>query len=257
MSTKNKAILFLAIACLAVFAFSKIAVAADAQNLVMHIDQGFLGHPVKLDLLGGSARLAWQAGEVLRPSDINIGVSTSSELNVIWSTSYVLGGQGVELGLKPSFAATSTDKWHDIVMETKTPFGKWQRQPVVMKDGYLTARVGPEVQARLVVVAKGMRVGTASWYSYKKCLCAASPDFPAGTKLKVALKSDPSKFVVIKVNDYGPDRKLFPNRVIDLDSTAFKILSPLSAGKVEVTVDPVTEIAAATSAATSTVLSLK
>ncbi|MFA5185720.1 MAG: septal ring lytic transglycosylase RlpA family protein [Patescibacteria group bacterium] len=240
MSRQHKITFFLGMALLVFLAIPGTALAADEQSQVLHIDKGFLGHAVKLDIAGGAARISWQAGEVVEESDINISVSSSSELGIIWSSSYAISKKGVELGLKPDFGpATSTDKWHEIVLETKKPFGHWERSKTKSKDGYLTARIGPEVQARLVVVPIGMRDGTATWYKYKKCLCAASPDFPAGTKLKVSLKDKPEKFVIVKVNDYGPDRKLFPNRVIDLDSTAFKMLSPLSAGKIEVSVNPV------------------
>ena len=80
--------------------------------------------------------------------------------------------------------------------------------------------------------------GKASWYAYKKCDCTASPDYPKGTKLLVTRLDDPSRHVVVTVNDYGPDRSLLPDRIIDLDSTAFKKLGHLSAGVLWVSVYP-------------------
>ena len=68
--------------------------------------------------------------------------------------------------------------------------------------------------------------GEASWYKHKGGLFAASPDFPAGTKLRV-INLDNQKFVDISVNDYGPDRTVHPTRVIDLDSVAFARLASL------------------------------
>lgn len=118
------------------------------------------------------------------------------------------------------------------------PFGKWRRVESAMRKGFVTARIGAEAQVRLSWVPRGMRSGTATWYRHKGCNCAASPDFPKGTKLKVSLKDDPAKSVVVTVNDWGPDRGLFPSRVIDLDSVAFKRLAPLSRGKVQVSVEP-------------------
>src|SRR4030042_943878 len=86
-----------------------------------------------------------------------------------------------------------------------------------------------------------MALGNASWYKYKGCNCAASPDYPKGTKLKVtAINSN--KTVIVEVNDYGQDRSLFPERVIDLDMEAFKILAPLGAGVIDVKVEPLDEI---------------
>ena len=233
-------------AVLAFFAVAKSAMAAEAQSQVLHLDQGFLGHPVKLDILGGKAYLKWQAGDLLRPADINVSVSTSSEINIIWSTSYALGSRGVELGVKQDFGGVSaTDTWHEAALEIKAPFGDWKRPLAVPKNGYLTAQVGPEIQAHVQIVPRGMRSGTATWYRHKRCLCAASPDFPAGTKLLVRNVAEPNKSVVVKVNDYGPDRRLFPKRVIDLDSVAFKKLAPLSVGMLEVTVEPAEAVALA------------
>ena len=84
-----------------------------------------------------------------------------------------------------------------------------------------------------------MRQGTASWYAYKRCRCAASPDFPKGTRLRVRSVADPKKYTVIRVNDWGPDRKRHPERVIDLDKVAFMELAPKGAGLIKVTVEPV------------------
>ncbi|MBI5077454.1 hypothetical protein HZB94_03675 [Candidatus Falkowbacteria bacterium] len=95
-----------------------------------------------------------------------------------------------------------------------------------------TARVSLSVaNARLALLRneKILEFGQASWYKYKNCLCAASPDYPKGTKLKVQNLNN-GKEVVVLVNDYGPDRSLFPARAIDLDKVAFKRLGPLGAG---------------------------
>lgn len=79
-------------------------------------------------------------------------------------------------------------------------------------------------------------IGEASWYAYKKCDCAASPDYPKGSYLVVSRTDDITKSVTVRVNDYGPDRSLHPNRVIDLDAEAFKKLAPLSWGLIDVKV---------------------
>ncbi|MBI2473119.1 RlpA-like double-psi beta-barrel domain-containing protein [Candidatus Uhrbacteria bacterium] len=79
-------------------------------------------------------------------------------------------------------------------------------------------------------------IGEASWYGYEGCDCAASPDYPQGTSLLVTSISDPTKSVTVRVNDYGPDRTVFPDRIIDLDKTAFAKLAPLGAGVIQVQV---------------------
>jgi hypothetical protein len=85
-----------------------------------------------------------------------------------------------------------------------------------------------------------MSAGTASWYKYKGCNCAASPDYPKGAQLKVT-NIDNGKSVVVKVNDWGPDRSIHPDRVIDLDYVAFKQIASVRAGLVSVSVAPYSE----------------
>lgn len=74
-----------------------------------------------------------------------------------------------------------------------------------------------------------MTQGHASWYRYKKCMCAASPDYPKGTKLLVTNQNN-GKSIVVRVNDWGPERDIFPLRVIDLDLVAFEKLGKKGAG---------------------------
>jgi rare lipoprotein A len=81
-----------------------------------------------------------------------------------------------------------------------------------------------------------MEVGVASWYAYRFCDCAASPDWPKGAKLKVT-DLDDSDSIVVTVNDYGPDRSIHPDRVIDLDVVAFKKIAPKWLGLIKVKVE--------------------
>lgn len=79
-------------------------------------------------------------------------------------------------------------------------------------------------------------LGKATWYHYKKCLCAASRDYPKGTKLKVSNITN-GKSVIIKINDYGPEK--WTTNLIDLDSTAFKKIASLRAGVINVKIETV------------------
>jgi len=106
----------------------------------------------------------------------------------------------------------------------------WQAVATEVRSANVVRTKLSQRSARLVVLETPlMELGDASWYKYKNCDCAASPDYPKGTKLRVK-NLDNGKEVVVTVNDYGPDRKLFPNRVIDLDKVAFKKLGALSRG---------------------------
>ncbi len=91
--------------------------------------------------------------------------------------------------------------------------------------------------ARLAIFEESLpEVGQASWYGFKNCDCAASPDYPKGSYLVVTRVDDSTKTVTVKVNDYGPDRAIHPERIIDLDKVAFKKLAPIRAGVIPVRV---------------------
>ena len=93
--------------------------------------------------------------------------------------------------------------------------------------------------------------GRASWYAYKNGNFAASPDFPKGSKLRVYNTANnhrqghrssgaggTSKFVDVEINDYGPDRNLHPDRVVDLDKKAFAKIASLGEGVINVRAEP-------------------
>jgi D-alanyl-D-alanine endopeptidase (penicillin-binding protein 7) len=83
-----------------------------------------------------------------------------------------------------------------------------------------------------------MTVGQASWYRFKGGLFAASPDFAKGSVLKVTNLNN-GKSVNVTINDYGPDRKLHPDRVIDLDAVAFAQIASTRDGLIRVKIEPV------------------
>ena len=82
-----------------------------------------------------------------------------------------------------------------------------------------------------------MGQGDASWYAYKGGNFAASPDFPKGSIIRVHNMAN-DKYVDVEINDFGPDRSIFPNRIIDLDKEAFKEISSTSAGIIQVKIEP-------------------
>jgi rare lipoprotein A len=82
-----------------------------------------------------------------------------------------------------------------------------------------------------------MGQGDASWYAYKGGNFAASPDFPKGSIIRVH-NLDNDKYVDVEINDFGPDRSIFPNRIIDLDKEAFKKIASTSAGIIQVKIEP-------------------
>ena len=120
----------------------------------------------------------------------------------------------------------------------------WRPVPTVdnVEEQYLSMKTDA-TSAWLIALAQPdvMTTGKASWYKYKEGLFAASPDFPKGTVLRV-YNTDNGKYVDVTVNDYGPDRNIHPDRVIDLDRVAFEKIAPLSAGIVSVRVEVIKEV---------------
>lgn len=119
-------------------------------------------------------------------------------------------------------------------------------RPVPTKDNLTEQYVSMTTDATsawLIVLAQPevMISGNASWYKYKEGLFAASPDFPKGTLLRVHNINN-GKFVDVTINDYGPDRKIHPDRVIDLDRVAFKKIAPLGAGIAKVRLEVLKEV---------------
>lgn len=112
--------------------------------------------------------------------------------------------------------------WNGVVQE-------WQELPsnnIIDRQAVRSRIHLPYSRLAVFVNSDIMEVGEASWYKYKGCNCAASPDYPKDTLLKVTnLEND--KSIVVKVNDYGPDRSIFPKRAIDLDKVAFGKLASL------------------------------
>ena len=97
------------------------------------------------------------------------------------------------------------------------------------------------------------QTGLASWYgeshrgrlmaNHKRFdpnkLTAASWFYPLGTRLRVSLKDEPSRSVLVTVTDRGPAKDLVHNgRIIDLTHAAFKTLAPTDLGLVGVIVQP-------------------
>ncbi|HOE81101.1 MAG TPA: hypothetical protein PLC11_01825, partial [bacterium] len=63
-------------------------------------------------------------------------------------------------------------------------------------------------------------IGRASWYNFRPGLFAASNVYSPGQKVRVYHDAS-GKYVDVVINDYGPDPKIYPDRVIDLQKEAF------------------------------------
>ncbi|MFA4954775.1 MAG: septal ring lytic transglycosylase RlpA family protein [Patescibacteria group bacterium] len=207
--------------------------AAAAELGVFHLDQGFIGRAVNLQLDAGRLVLSWNAGSLVKEAELQI-FSASPTQYMVRTSDVAAWPKKIKIALKTEGVLGKNEDWR--IEENVS--GTWVGRTSVSAKGYVTAEAAPGNEVRLNKAPRGLRKGDATWYRYKGCLCAASPDFPKGTKLLVKRVDDPSKSVIVRVNDYGPDRRIFPKRAIDLDAVAFKQLARLSAGVVAVTVEP-------------------
>lgn len=117
--------------------------------------------------------------------------------------------------------------------------GKWRPLPSVDDPVNKTVSAITHLPfARVAILANDeiMTVGQASWYRYKNGLFAASPDFAKNTVLKVTNLMN-NKSVTVVINDYGPNRALHPDRVVDLDAVAFNKIASTSDGLVRVKIE--------------------
>src|SRR5678810_964593 len=105
-----------------------------------------------------------------------------------------------------------------------------------------------------VVAGKPTEKGMASWYGEahrgrlmangKKFnpdqLTAASWYYPLGTRVRVTLRSQPERSVLVTITDRGPAKRLVrQGRVIDLAHAAFVRIAPPDLGLAPVTVEVV------------------
>ena len=79
--------------------------------------------------------------------------------------------------------------------------------------------------------------GKASWYKFKNGDFTASTVYPKGSVLRVYNKAN-KKYVDVVVNDFGPERDKFPDRVLDLDYEAFKKIANKGEGVIDVFIEP-------------------
>ncbi len=138
-----------------------------------------------------------------------------------------------------TFEIVTSEKIRGKVFSWDFVMKQWVPYPLFQVDPETKIFRGRAYASKLrLAVLQDHTEGGASWYKYKDCDCAASPDFPKGTQLKVTNIYN-GKSVVVTVNDFGPERLIFPQRVIDLDVTAFKKIAKKGIGVIDVKVEPV------------------
>ncbi|MEK7648904.1 MAG: RlpA-like double-psi beta-barrel domain-containing protein [Patescibacteria group bacterium] len=136
-------------------------------------------------------------------------------------------------------ATEETSRLKQVFFYDKTK-STWRALPTTVLTNTALARSLihlPYARIALFAYPDVLAEGKASWYAHKKGLFAASPDFPKGSKIRVYNTLN-DKRVDVTINDYGPDRLLHPERVVDLEKSAFQKIAPLGAGIIPVRIEP-------------------
>lgn len=217
------------------------------QKIVLTLDSGFVARPVSLELFDGDVTVAWDEKALVKPTVLTVvsarggvwqdQVASAHAVRLEFEDPTSVSQNGIfsisHRALRPPTTVERPDV-NVIGSTTSTQSATFKGTSI------LYSHQASSMIAFAPVYCSGiMRTGTASWYKYKNCLCAASPDVPKGTQLKVSRQDDPSRSVIVTVNDYGPDRSLFPERVIDLDYPAFSAIGNPRGGVLDVTVEQV------------------
>ena len=112
---------------------------------------------------------------------------------------------------------------------------------VQLVAGILEEKAREEIREEHIPIKEIKNVTIASWYDYtlngiawsRDHLTAASREFTRGTIVEVKNIAT-GNTVNVMINDYGPDEELHPDRLLDLSSYAFKEISSLHRGVIEV-----------------------
>jgi rare lipoprotein A (peptidoglycan hydrolase) len=157
------------------------------------------------------------------------------------------------VAIMPAGAVPRPSRWWQYDMETWT--NSWKSESSLVHSDNRWHRRNPEATDHDIHAyhshlndrfygmhfheASGVQRGSASWYSDRYGACgrltgvtyyAASRTLPCGTKLSVR---SGDRYVIVTILDRGPFTG--GNRILDLSKAAFRRLSPLGAGVVNVT----------------------
>lgn len=218
---------------------------AQADQTVQRYTYDEIEHQV-----AGPASLSFYSGAVtIAPSVLmsaagvkvevrRLGIVPDGGMGIPQEYKSVAGVYQIDLGLREvdspvsvNFQFSSTLKFPKFAMQFDEVKGSWKEisSTTDLVGKVISFKLSKASQIVTVLDTDTMIYGKSSWYRYKKCNCAASPDYPKGTQLLVT-NLNKNQAIVVKVNDWGPERDLFPDRVIDLDLVAFEKLGKKGMG---------------------------
>lgn len=219
------------------------------ETMYLMLDLGFVGRLVSLEVFDGELTVAWDEKALVAPTSLRL---TRTEGGVGADQTEAAKGVVIEFGdpnaISDAGMFTVSHKAHRPPVTSEHPEANvFGADSGMVQASFIGDSISYVHPARTSVTFAPMyrdgimRSGIASWYAYKDCLCAASPDVPKGTRMKVSRQDDPSVFTVVTINDWGPERDVHPDRVIDLDKVAFSRIGNPRGGVLAVNVDVLSE----------------
>lgn len=228
---------------------AEITQAAANRSYFINLDKETIKKGYTVSAFNEALKLSLVPGVLSEPTGVD-AIELNETIDVPWQLEKISRVYQFEFrnkaaydNTKPFYIQLAYDKasnYYKQVFYYDKNYSAWRPLPTVDYPDKSYARSLIYLPfARLAVFAnpEALAQGQASWYKYKGGLFAASPDFPKGSKLRVYNTAN-NKFVDVVINDFGPERKLHPNRVIDLDKVAFAKIASTGAGLINVRVQP-------------------
>lgn len=247
-----KKILFCSLFLL-LFSFAAYAEGGENRNYYINLDKDTIAKGYTVSAFDDSLKLSL-VPEILDESTGVDVVELNEKMDMPWQLEKLSAVYQFEFRNKAAYDnhkpfyiqfsyATSSDYYKQVFYFDKN-FDSWRPLPTTdFPDKKFVRSLIHLPYARIAVFENpnALAVGKASWYKYKSGNYAASPDFPKGSKIRV-YNTDNGKFVDVTINDYGPDRRIHPDRVIDLEKNAFAKISSLGSGIANVRIEPLSVI---------------
>ena len=246
--------IFLCSLFLLLFSFAAHAEGEENKNYHINLDKSTIAKGYTVSAFDDALKLSLVPGILNESTGVEV-VELNEKLDMPWQLGKLSKVYQFEFKNKAAYDdhkpfyiqfsyATSSDYYKQVFYFDKN-FNSWRPLPTTdfPKEKFVRSLIHlPFARIAVFENSNSLAIGKASWYKYKPGNFAASPDFPKGSRVRV-YNVDNGKFVDVVINDYGPDRRLHPDRVIDLEKNAFISIASLGAGIINVRVEPLFVIA--------------
>ena len=232
---KNAVFLSLFLLILPLFASAQ---ELETNQYYINLDKATIARGYTVSAFEGELKLSLVPGILEESTGVEV-IKIDEDLNFPWNLQKVSEVYQFEFKNKDAYDNHKPFYIQQVFFYDKN-FGQWRPLPTTdFADEKFVRSLIHLPFARLAVFSYPgvLTVGRASWYKHQGGNFAASPDFPKGSVVRVKNKEN-DKYVDVTINDYGPERNLFPDRAIDLDKVAYSKISSLTSGVIDVELQP-------------------